>query len=1021
MERRFRFHTGFTTITIVIILVVAIPLTLSTQKMGNETAMLSASNIFTEVSKGVSNDINHFFDSIGDMMETVVNAPSITTENLNADLSDPRVRFMVSILAKHTNLSSLYIGCDNGDFLQIISLDNAPKMRASYKAMPQISIITRLIRSNPHGREQIWTHYDKSGTVVGQQVQPKIDYDPRSRVWYQEAMRDRGLVFTSPYIFASSKNPGVTSAIPLKTGLGVLGADITLDKISSILGEYHVSPNSTIFLVDKLHRIVAHPAIATAVEAEDSGSSVLSFLDASLSNDPVLQAVPTYLNLLLASEVQAEAKPVEVAGCEHLAMALDVGVNMPLRLYAVIVAPVDDFTGYLRRILKHTMFFTLLVVALVGSLALYLSGRMSKSLTQVAEDAQRVEQLDFSEGPSYDSHIKEVHVLIESLALMRKTIRSYMRDILDTQNKLETLVEKGIKLSSEQNMDKLLELIFLAAKDMTLAESGIFYLKEGQSLKVAIAHSTMHSVTYGGHSGQEVKLPPIPLAGVGEDPAAHDNIAALCAVSGRTFVLDDLSGYAHDQLLDFCGIDESMCTLTQSVVFVPLKNRQGDVLGVMQLINAKDQATGEITAFSPKLVGFIESLASQAAVALDNKHLLESVRNLLDSFIKLIAGAIDAKSPYTGGHCTRVPVIAIMLAEAAHKIQSGPFAGFSFDTEEERKEFSVAAWLHDCGKVTTPEYVVDKATKLETIYNRVHEVRMRFEVLLRDAEIDYYRGLAQGKDPEALQHKMDQAKASIISDFEFVGQCNIGGEFLSDEHIARLEAIASRTWTRHIDHRIGMSRDERRRLPDGYEPSLPCEESLLCDKPEHIISRAGRHPFKDNDYGFKIDVPEHLYNLGDLYNLRVRRGTLSAEERFKINEHMIQTIIMLNKLPFPKSMQRVPEYAGAHHETLIGTGYPCRLTKKDMTIPARMMAIADIFEALTAIDRPYKNGKKLSESLKIMSSMRNEQHIDAELFDLFLASGVWLDYAKGYLRPEQIDVEDATPYFDCNRLAPAIS
>ena len=192
-------------------------------------------------------------------------------------------------------------------------------------------------------------------------------------------------------------------------------------------------------------------------------------------------------------------------------------------------------------------------------------------------------------------------------------------------------------------------------------------------------------------------------------------------------------------------------------------------------------------------------------------------------------------------------------------------------------------------------------------------------------------------------------------------------------------------------------------------------EPLLSDKPEHIIAREGRHPFKDNDYGFKIDVPEHLYNLGELHNLRTRRGTLTTEERFKINEHMIQTIIMLNKLPFPKSMQRVPQFAGAHHETLIGTGYPCRLTKKDMSIPARMMSIADIFEALTACDRPYKSGKKLSESLKIMSTMRNDQHIDAEIFDLFLTSGVWLEYAKKYLQPGQLDVEDVTPYLDSSR------
>ena len=152
-----------------------------------------------------------------------------------------------------------------------------------------------------------------------------------------------------------------------------------------------------------------------------------------------------------------------------------------------------------------------------------------------------------------------------------------------------------------------------------------------------------------------------------------------------------------------------------------------------------------------------------------------------------------------------------------------------------------------------------------------------------------------------------------------------------------------------------------------------------------------------------MDIPEHLYNHGELYNLAIRKGTLTDEERFKINEHITQTIIMLNKLPFPDYLAHVPEFAGAHHETMIGTGYPKRLNKDEMSTPARVMAIADIFEALTAADRPYKKAKTLSAALRIMSFMRNDQHIDAELFDLFLTSGVYMQYAEEFLAPGQID------------------
>lgn len=385
----------------------------------------------------------------------------------------------------------------------------------------------------------------------------------------------------------------------------------------------------------------------------------------------------------------------------------------------------------------------------------------------------------------------------------------------------------------------------------------------------------------------------------------------------------------------------------------------------------------------------------------------EEQRKLMDSFIELIAHAIDEKSQYTGGHCERVPIISLELAKAASQDDSGIFKDFKISSKDELRELSIAAWLHDCGKVTTPEYVVDKATKLETIYNRIHEIRTRFEVVYRDLKIEYYERLLQNEDKQDLDKWLEDSHKTLKDDFEFIANTNVGGEFMKDEDIQRIKQISTRTWQREFDNTIGLSYEEAQRLDKVNNDK---KEYLLADKQNHIIHRTS-DPSRDNEkYGFKTKVPKYQYNLGEIYNLSVKKGTLTEEERYKINEHINMTIKMLQKLPFPENLKRVPEYAGSHHETLIGTGYPRKLTKEDMSIPARILALADVFEALTATDRPYKEGKKLSQSIKILSFMVKDQHIDKDIFELFLKSGIYLKYGKKYLRAEQIDDVDINEY-----------
>ena len=420
----------------------------------------------------------------------------------------------------------------------------------------------------------------------------------------------------------------------------------------------------------------------------------------------------------------------------------------------------------------------------------------------------------------------------------------------------------------------------------------------------------------------------------------------------------------------------------------------------------KSRQYNDVKPIKTNIVEFIELSQSQLALSQSILEYEESQKELLKSFVRLIADAIDEKSPYTGGHCKRVPVLAMMLAQAAEGQHDGVLSEFKFSSQEEWEAFEIGAWLHDCGKITTPEFVVDKGTKLETLYNRIHEVRTRFEVVWRDIEIQYLLRTQHGENVAEASAWRDEQQQQLTDDFNYIASINIGGEFMADADVEHIHAIAQRQWVRHFDDRLGLSDWELMRYKNSEPFVSPVIENLLSDKPEHRIERTD---FDSESYikdGFKLQVPELLYNSGELYNLGVRKGTLTPEERFKIQEHVIMSIKLLEQLPFPEAMQRIPEYAGTHHETLDGTGYPRGLTREELSIPARIMAIADIFEALTASDRPYKRGKNLTAALEIMRSMVQEQHIDADLFALFLRSGVCHEYAKKYLTSEQLDDVD---------------
>ncbi len=528
-------------------------------------------------------------------------------------------------------------------------------------------------------------------------------------------------------------------------------------------------------------------------------------------------------------------------------------------------------------------------------------------------------------------------------------------DTQDLTRRLERLVAIGIELSSARNLNDILAHILESAMELTHADGGTLYLVRDGHLTFEIIRNRSLDIAKGG-SGERLAINPIPL----HLPDGRPNLTAVSAAAAlqkRTFNLED--AYASGDF-DFSGtrrFDELNQYRSQSFLTVPLINHEDEVIGVLQLINALTEDGQGIRPFDAEAQFLVESLSSQAAVVLNNRQLIDRLQELFIAFVKAINIALDEKSPYTHGHCQRVPILTMLLAEAANATQDGPLKDFSL-TDADRLELELASLIHDCGKIATPVHVVDKSTKLETIHDRIHLVDLRCEVVKRDARIRRLEAeLASLPDGAARLAAIDAAHAGdcaqIDADRDFLRHANIGGEFMSDALQQRVRDIAGRY---------------RWRDPAGEDaPLLSAEEvDKLC----------------------------------------IARGTLSADERQIINDHIKVTIEMLEALPWPKHLKRVPEYAGGHHERMDGKGYPRGLTREQMSIPARMMAIADVFEALTARDRPYKPGKTLTEALTILGRMKQEQHIDPDLFDVFVRDRVYLKYAREHLEPEQIDAVD---------------
>ncbi|QDZ29958.1 HD domain-containing phosphohydrolase [Noviherbaspirillum sp. UKPF54] len=862
--------------------------------------------------------------------------------------------YLVEALNQHPPLSALYVGNERGDFFLVRPLRTEAQRIAWQAPIGTFYVVQHVDRSRVSAPVGTYLFFDAALRLIERRDEAGYHFDPRVRPWYRQAWANTAAVVTDPYVFYSTREPGMTVA--RRASGSVVGADITLAALTDLLVRVKMSPSAQLMLLDTDENVLAY---------SDAGATVT--VENGVLRLPQLKALKqTVLMALLRQPEEGKVQAFEYRQEAWIGFADRFAVaGHPLLL--AMAAPRAELLAHAERVRRNEAVLTIFILILATPVAWLASLWIARPLQRLADDARAVQAFDFGR-PVERSWIREVDQLATSMGSMKSTISRFL--------------DLSASLSSERHVPALLEKVLAESAGALHAAGGGIYLNEEVPESYALA------VSHGAAPG----LPrEISLADAGPDGAGPGRFSRLCGAAIH------IRGPLVSERPEGEGLS----------AVVPLFNHEGEAIGLLALFLARQSGPP-----SAEKIGFVTALSGTAAIAIEAQRLLEKRKALLQSLVELIATAIDTKSPYTGGHCQRVPVIAKMLAKAACDTDEGPFRHFSMD-DDAWEALHLGAWLHDCGKVTTPEYVVDKATKLETLYDRIHEVRMRFEVLKRDAQIAYWQELAQGgHDGEAaLARDLETALRALDEDFAFVAQCNVGGESMSDEQIARLRRIAQRTWVRTLDDRIGISRQEAERKARSPAPALPVTEPLLADRPWHLIRRLPQDIMPpDNPWGFKVNMPTYKYNQGEVYNLCVRRGTLSKEERYKIGDHVVQTYMMLSRLPFPPHLRSVPDIAGGHHEKLDGSGYPRRLHAEQMSLPMRMVAIADVFEALTAADRPYKPGKPLSETLALMARMRDERHIDADLFELFLTGGVYREYALAYLLPEQIDVSDITPF-----------
>lgn len=947
----------------------------------------SSERLFAEIADKLSEKVDSLLGAVESATEA--GAFLIGAAPLSPDHEDRStlLLFMLNGLKENQRLHAFFVEDRDGTLLRVLALRADPALHERYGAFPNVAYVVRTF--DEKGRLRRQAHFDE-------QLQPVAIADPEVKVvaplrpWAGENRVNQDTVCTAPYVFASEIMAGIACTRPASNGSPLFGTETTLGHFSDFLWGQQVSRFGTAFLFDLNGNLLAHPREPSFSVIHWGDHDEMWLVPLSQSQHPEVKAI--WSRFKESGGRMLGRNQAFWAGDEHRIVRLSSIRHSGLQMMVAVTSPLADFTGDFALIRQRVLLVSALAAILAVLASFLIAGRVSRALSRLAASAERIQHFDFSDQPAIESVFIEIHSLANSFALMLQTVRQRTEALITTRNHLSFLVDKGIALAGEHQESRLTSLAFSSACELALADGGQFFRTSGQGrLSPVLVERSSRGIQITELAGEQSAAHSIDLEAAPDDPlfaAAREALVSGSIQSVGNYRGQGLTPGLADRFGPFAG-----------ALLVPLKTRRDKVIGLFLLVLPLEQSSDKTAEFDRGRYPFIEVLAAQAAIALDNQELIRAQRQLMDSFIKVIAGAIDAKSPHTGGHCSRVPELALLLAREADKASRGALADFHLQGDEAWREFEIAAWLHDCGKLTTPDILVNKATKLDAHVNRIHEIRMRFEILWRDLEIDYLRSLKDGEfNAEERREALEQQRRQLIADFQFIAGCNLGQHPLDEADRKRLLVIAGRTFAPQFDDRLGLSEEETGRLPARTEPGRP--NPLLADRPDHLIPFG---PANGVDMSrFNLRMPEYRFNHGELHNLMVEKGTLTAEERFGIQEHIVHTIRMLEQLPFPEHLARVPEYAGSHHEKCNGHGYPRGLTCAEMSVPARILAIADVFEALTAADRPYKPPMRVSEALGVMEAMAGRGEIDAELFALFAESGLISRYGHTWLRPEQM-------------------
>ncbi|MDY0883340.1 HD domain-containing phosphohydrolase [Dongia soli] len=859
---------------------------------GTQEVLISASNdAIGYISEAIAEKARRNIEPAEEQLAALVHSSFGEADTLEQRLAP--LPLVSDLLSRSTLIDALFVGYPNGEFILFRPLRNETERRR-FSITGDATILAQSITDDGTG-QMIGEYrlYDRQNRLLKTESRPEYVFDPRMRPWYQEAATQDGVITTPPYVFFTNEAIGMTLARRSLTGGAVLGLDIKLISIATELSRMRITPSTELALVDQQGQVVAYRDMLQMIIRPAHSEIRLARIDEL--NVPALQQA----NKLSLRDNQKSRATVVSNGRTWQIIKSPLEVRPGRTLSLLIGIPDDEFFAAARHVVWRQTIIAGVLILLAIPAAWFITKRMVKPLRILARETMKIESFDFSSDIKIRSHIGEIDDLGRSLDRMKRTIRKFLKI--------------GTALAAEPKFKPLLDRVLQEAVDLVRSDGGAIYMISEDRQMLIPEVIRWHDREL--FSAEQLSQP-LPLDG----PAICINLAEALETKDIRTVERPLN---EDELtaLGLHGFVHRLQALRVLLIIVPLLDRNQAPLGALMLIKAISHENEQFDA-GERLLKLVHAVSGSASVAIQNKLLLEAQRKLIDALIKLVAGAIDAKSAYTGGHCQRVPVLTRLLAEAACGAKTGPYRDFNL-SEEEWEALDIAAWLHDCGKVTTPEYVVDKATKLETIYDRIHEIRNRFEILKRDAEIDYWRGVAEGGDPVELRSKMTSAQRQLDDDFAFVAHCNEGGEFMEPTKIERIKRIAKRTWRRTISNRLGVSYEEKARMDRVAEPMLPVDEPLLADRDDHLIYHSERDLIgKTNPWGFQLNEPTYKYNRGEVYNLCISRGTLTAEERYRINDHIVQTIVMLESLPFPAHLKSVPELAGGHHEKMDGKGYP---------------------------------------------------------------------------------------------------